>query len=383
MISEIYLESFKCFERLTLPMNSFTLLTGLNGGGKSTILQALLLIQQSLVENPATGKILLSGSIVNLGTIKDVVDKVNGVRKFKLGFTIQATTSTWTFEGDRNDEDGLSIPIVAIDWRSGDKKGQLKHPKISDVFDNSGQWPAQIIKNIKYVPADRISPRETFPLDDLDPQRSLGHQGEKSIGLLYWLQSENIDNDLQHPNESRPTLLHQLEAWINTIFPGVNIDIQRIRNTNKVSLGIRTSNATDFHRPQHVGFGITHVLPIIIGCLVSLPGELIVVENPETHLHPRAQVKIAHFLAVVAASGRQVIVESHSDHILNGVRRAVASQTLGHDAALIHFFRPRDNRENEPQVEFLTLDAKGGIDHWPQGFFDQIDEDLMALSGLK
>ena len=383
MISEIYLESFKCFERLTLPMNSFTLLTGLNGGGKSTILQALLLIQQSLVESPTTGKILLSGPIVSLGTIKDVVDKVNGVRKFKLGFKNDDATSTWTFESDRKDEDGLSIPIVNVDWRSGEKKGSQRHPKIIDTFDPASKWPSQIIKNIKYVPADRISPTETFPLDDLDPQRSLGARGEKSIGLLYWLQSENIDIALQNPGESRPNLLHQSEAWINTIFPGVNIDIQRIRNTNKVSLGIRTSNATDFHRPQHVGFGITHVLPIIIGCLISLPGEMIIIENPETHLHPRAQVKIANFLAAVAASGRQVIVESHSDHILNGIRRSVSSKTIKPTEALIHFFRPRDNKDDEPQVEFLTLDAKGGIDNWPQGFFDQIDEDLMALSGLK
>ena len=85
------------------------------------------------------------------------------------------------------------------------------------------------------------------------------------------------------------------------------------------------------------------------------------------------------FLAEIAASGTQVIVETHSDHVLNGIRRAVKGGILTHEQALIHFFRPRGS--NLDQVVTPTLDAAGNIDVWPEGFFDQFDKDMNHFAG--
>ena len=148
---------------------------------------------------------------------------------------------------------------------------------------------------------------------------------------------------------------------------------------NSVTLGLRTSDATSFHRPVNVGFGLTQVLPIIVAALAAKEGDLLLIENPEVHLHPAGQALMGQFLAEVAAAGVQVLVESHSDHLLNGIRRAVKSEKISPSAVALHFFKPRD--EDGEQVTTPILDSTGNIDHWPAGFFDQLDKDLNYFAG--
>ena len=148
---------------------------------------------------------------------------------------------------------------------------------------------------------------------------------------------------------------------------------------NGVTLGIRTSDATDFHRPQHVGFGLSHVLPILVAALVARVGDMLLIENPEVHLHPAGQALMGRFLAEVAASGVQVILETHSDHVLNGARRAVRDAVVSPADVVLHFFRDR-NLDGD-QVVSPRVDVRGNVDFWPEGFFDQFDKDATALAG--
>ncbi len=148
---------------------------------------------------------------------------------------------------------------------------------------------------------------------------------------------------------------------------------------NAVTLGLRTSEDTDFHRPVNVGFGLTQVLPIVVAALSANRHDILLIENPEVHLHPAGQTLMGQFLAEVASAGVQVIIETHSDHILNGIRRAVRSKSLKSEQAILHFFRPR----NEVQAQVITpqLDETGNIDIWPEGFFDQFDKDMNHFAG--
>jgi predicted ATPase len=166
---------------------------------------------------------------------------------------------------------------------------------------------------------------------------------------------------------------------MRTFFPGCRLDVQPVPQANAVTLGIRTSDDTDFHRPVHVGFGLTQVLPLVVAALAGHPGDLLLIENPEVHLHPAGQALMGHFLAEVAASGVQVVVETHSDHVLNGIRRAVKGGVLPHDRTALHFFRPRNG--DLDQVVSPTLDRDGNIDMWPDGFFDQFDKDMNHFAG--
>ena len=157
------------------------------------------------------------------------------------------------------------------------------------------------------------------------------------------------------------------------------MDVQEALNANAVTLGVYTSADTGFLRPVHCGFGITQILPIIVAALSIPKGDLLLIENPEVHLHPAGQALMGGFLAEVAHSGIQVIVETHSDHILNGIRRAIKSGNIPAEDVALHFFRARV--PDAPQVLTPALDSTGNIDVWPDGFFDQFDKDMDYFAG--
>ena len=160
--------------------------------------------------------------------------------------------------------------------------------------------------------------------------------------------------------------------------------MKQITGTTAATLGIRISEDTGFLRPIHCGFGITQILPIIVAVLAAHSRDdrgkpLLLIENPEVHLHPAGQALIGEFLAEAAHAGVQLIVETHSDHVLNGIRRAVKSGCASADEVAIHFMRERSLHES--QVLSPSLDSSGNIDVWPEGFFDQFDKDLNYFAG--
>ena len=157
------------------------------------------------------------------------------------------------------------------------------------------------------------------------------------------------------------------------------MNLQPVPQTNALTLGIRTSKDTDFHRPVNVGFGLTQVLPIVIAAMSAIKNDILLIENPEVHLHPAGQALMGQFLADVAHAGVQVIVETHSDHILNGIRRSVKAGRLEPSQLAIHFFRPRSSEH--AQVTSPQMNVDGNIDNWPDGFFDQFDKDSSHFAG--
>ena len=198
------------------------------------------------------------------------------------------------------------------------------------------------------------------------------------MSALHWGRDEPVLPDLALAG-SPATRLRQVEARMRTLFPGCGIDLQHVPQTNAVTLGLRTSHDTGFHRPAHTGFGLTQILPIVVGALSEDEGGVMLIENPEVHLHPAGQALMGGFLADVAHAGIQVILETHSDHVLNGVRRAVRRGRLEPEQVAIHFFKPRS--ETGAQVHSPAIDAEGNIDVWPDGFFDQFDKDMNFFAG--
>lgn len=168
---------------------------------------------------------------------------------------------------------------------------------------------------------------------------------------------------------------------MNHFFPGTHFLVQPVERANQVTLSFRTSEASDYYRPQNVGYGLTHVLPIITACLGAQPGDVLLIENPESHLHPAGQSEMGRFLARTAAAGAQVILETHSDHVLNGVRKAVKNEIIAPDAVAFHFFAAREEHTDRARVMSPMIDPAGVLDYWPQGFFDQFDKDTSELLG--
>lgn len=376
MLNQLDLKTFKCFELLRLPLCPLTLLSGTNASGKSTVLQSIVLLHQTMRENEWSTRLALNGSVAKLGTVTDVVDQVNGRDRFEMGLINSDTSCHWSFAGDRRDM-SMQVASVAVRGKITDAPTNLQYLLPSHAEKSAMSLVTQV-RDLTYITAEREGPREIYSLEDEHAFTIVGPEGENAVSVLYRGRDTRIEEELLLEG-SNPTLLHQVGARLATFFPGCAVEVQQVPNANAVTLGVRTSLETGFLRPVHCGFGITQVLPIIVAALSATKGSIFLIENPEVHLHPAGQALMGQFLADVSRSGVQVIVETHSDHILNGVRRSVRSERIPAEGVTIHFFRQRT--PEAVQVLSPTLDSSGSIDFWPQGFFDQFDKDVDYFAG--
>ena len=401
MLTRIDLQHFKCFTSLNLPLRPLTLLSGANASGKSSVLQALVLLHQTMHEHEWSSRLMLNGAAIRLGTVADVVDQVHGRRVYGRRTCEIALLDgneacfRWEFAGEP-DEMSMVVTHVYIDGVDGfdmDVQYSLPlDPPISEPFHyllphrqpppSGVESLTDCLRGLAYLTAERLGPRETYPLEDPQHTSVVGPRGEHAVSVLHSRRDEHVLDGLTIADVP-PTRLRQVEARMNRFFPGCELVVEKISRTNAVTLGIRTLRSTEFHRPIHTGFGLTQVLPIVVAALSTDKGGLLLIENPEVHLHPAGQAAMGEFLAEVAAAGVQVILETHSDHVLNGIRRAVKKGVLAPDDAALHFFRLQqdDEQEGAVLVESPILDRDGNVDMWPEGFFDQFDKDMNYFAG--
>lgn len=379
MLTRIDLRHFKCFELLKLPLAPLTILSGANASGKSSVLQALVLLHQTMQEHEWSTRLMLNGNIIQLGTVADVVDDVHGRNAIEIGLADEERPFHWTFEGERA---AMSMPITRVATPEGslDKEKDLQHLKylLPSAMSEMETLLAERVRDLTYITAERIGPRDVYALKDKQNTPAVGPKGEHAASVLYSGLDDRVLAGLIL-EEATPGKLKQLGARMRTFFPGFDLEIDRVPKANAVTLSLKTSDASGFHRPTHVGFGLTQVFPIVVAALSASKEDILLIENPEVHLHPAGQATMGQFLADAARAGVQIIVETHSDHVLNGVRRAVKSEKLKAEGVVIHFFQSRYDEES--QVISPTLDRTGNIDHWPKGFFDQFDEDTNYFAG--
>lgn len=363
MISSIRLQNFKCFENQSLTFKNITMLSGLNSSGKSSTLQSLLLLRQSYQQDllPDTG-LALNGDLVCIGTAQDAL-----------------------FEGAKDDSIGFEIT-----WKNGiEAKWRFSYNKQVDVLEisSSATEPEVYQSNLfgdkfHYLQAERIGPRTYLEMSEFQVRQhgQLGSQGEYTAYFLSLYRDKEITHKkLQHPAQQSLKLINQVEAWMGEVSPGTRINIKNNSDLDLVSLQY-SYGLSNPYRATNVGFGISYTLPIIVAILSSEPESLILLENPEAHLHPKGQAKMGELLALAASCGVQIVVETHSDHILNGIRLAVHGGKLDPNDVQLHYFQRQEMRgESKTEVISPRMDRNGRIDHWPDGFFDEWDKSLEAL----
>lgn len=366
MISSVRLKNFKPFSNQSLSFKPLTLLSGLNSTGKSSVLQALLLMRQSyqqgLLENQG---LALNGELVSIGTAQDAL--FEGAKEDSISFEIvweNSNQGIWNFDYDRQ-KDVLSI---------------ASKPVTSDIYKSS-----LFNKKFHYLQAERLGPRLFFEMSDFQVQQleQLGVKGEYTAHFLFINENQTIPNrSLEHPQANSRILRDQVEAWMGEVSPGTRLKINAKQDIDLMSLQYYYGDSNPY-RSTNVGFGISYTLPIIVAILSSPPETLILIENPEAHLHPKGQAKMGELLALAASCGVQIIVETHSDHVLNGIRLTVYRSKLEPEKVQLHYFEHR-----KQGTEFITevispkIDRNGRIDKWPEGFFDEWDKSLEALLGM-
>lgn len=368
MIRALRLKNFKCFEDASIPLANLTLLTGLNGMGKSSALQALLVIRQSFQQGllPDTG-LALNGDLIKLGTAKAVL--YEDALEDQIAITLEGAPPETQME-------------MILDYdENADFMRSHCHGNPTQMFRES-----LFTDDFQYLHAERIGPRVTFPVSEhlAVTHRQLGPHGEFTSHFLEMFGKKlKVIPSIKHENQPEDTLILQTTAWLGEISPGVSVHLNKHMNMDVVNLeysfttSVGRSNA---YRASSVGFGITYTLPILVAILAAKPGALLILENPEAHLHPRGQVRIGALIARAAHAGVQLIVETHSDHILNGIRVAVRQQKCDHKKVAIHYFSRSDTQgRTKSDFESPTIDHNGRIDPWPEGFFDEWEKSLENL----
>jgi predicted ATPase len=389
VIRQLDLRHFKCFERLKLPLRPLTVLSGTNAAGKSTVVQPLVLLHQTMLDHEWSRRLALNGRAARLGTVSDVVDRVHGRGGFDVEMEhSEGTRIVWRFGGERSDM-SMHIDRVVVDWEEGglhadggDLGVRFRYLLPDGDIPAGARQLTDQLRSLIYLGAERIGPRDTYPLRDTALTGEVGPTGERIPGFLYAGADERVLPDLALQGIPG-TRRRQVEGHMRRFFPGCRVEVEKVPGASAVMLRLGTSAATELHTPHHTGFGLTQVLAIVVVALSLAEGGLLIVENPEVHLHPGGQALMGGFLSQVAAAGVQVIIETHSDHVLNGVRRAVKTDLLSSEAVSLHFFRPRgtDGREGAAQVESPVMDEDGRLDSWPDGFFDQFEKDSSFFAG--
>lgn len=389
MIDRIYLKNLKCFNELSLTLAPLTLLTGFNAAGKSTTMQGLLLLAQALRQGTRGSKLPLNGPLVRLGSPGDVLGQLGGSR-LNLGIGASNTDVTWTLSAGE-DRSGHTLSLEKVRWTSDSRSGECSldstlHTGLLAPHDAPGAINSLItsLADTVFVSAVRAGTMDVFPSPDTPTPlwADVGVTGEYGA----WWFAEELDEDVselrRHPSETAPSLRRQFNAWAGELFPGAEANAQRIPGTNLVRLELRSHETDAWRRPANIGYGITYAFPILVAGLLAKPGQVLVIDSPEAHLHPMGQSRMGFFLANLARSGVQIIVETHSDHVLNGIRLAVRDQTLPPQNAAVYFFnRPPRTSEDPAHVVAVRIDSTGNLSEWPGGFFDQSEKDLAALAG--
>ncbi|MFK0015472.1 DUF3696 domain-containing protein [Streptomyces sp. NPDC091027] len=396
MLDRLALANFKAFQHAELPLGPLTLLTGLNSSGKSSVLQALALLHQSYtagdldhagelalesaegrLEAPHENGFLLNGELVGLGTGQDVLHEDFAGDEPEITLAVGEGPSRYAWTVGYEPEQNL-LPLTSVDLPLT-TEGYGSRPN-----GDAAVFPRYFTAGFQYLHADRISPAEFYPRDHhaVVGRGFLGVRGEHTVNFLrHHARDEVAEGPLRHPRAASALLMDQAAAWMGELCPGVDIEAAAIEGTDQVQLSYGFTGALGAsrrRRPTNVGFGLTYALPIVVACLTARPGSLILLENPEAHLHPQGQTRMAALTAAAAAQGAQLIVETHSDHVINGVRLAVKQRRLAPDQVVLHYFRG-----DGTGVGFVTprVDEDGLLDQWPEGFFDELENTLDQLLG--
>lgn len=370
MIKQFNISNFKAFRNQLLSLSPLTLLTGLNGSGKSTVLQALLVLRQSFDQGLLQqNRLALDGGLLRLGTFQDAL--FEGANEDRIGFELTSWIAKKSFFHQWN-----------FVFASKDDRVSKETPHWSP----SSIEPLGIFgPGLRFLSAERIGPRLTHGMADNDlASVGLGVQGEWVAQYLAAGESQPISVlQCQHPGAVANRLLNQVEAWMGEFSPGLRIEVQADPTRDSVSLRYKFEarrGISNSFRATNVGFGISYTLPVVVAVLASRPGDVILLEAPEAHLHPRGQSKLGQLLARAASGGVQVIAETHSDHVMNGVRVAVHEGLISPDEASFLYFRWDPKAEDgTPTVRTVLMDRHGRVEDWPEGFFDEMDRSLETL----
>jgi len=428
MLSKLQFKNFKCFEDTgEMVIRPFTVLVGPNSSGKSSIMHFLLALRQTVESTDIRTAFAPNNGWVRLGSYPDFIFRHQWQRKLELmlEFTERVPSPIlsskqpgklslkvrWLYnkkttqiqlgesESVYNDgeftqqvvrkargyeailkgaaEDGKewrheALPVHFYDFAARIKRGEKpsdfrqevpRHPMVFVV----GEIVASELRQLFYLGPLREFPQRSYVISGQAPS-DVGVRGERSAEVL-WLAGRT--------KKQRHQMLETIKRWVKEFGIAKDVRLQRLGKSSQYQV-LFVDAATDLLvNIADVGFGASQLLPIIVQGFYAPSGSTLLIEQPEIHLHPKAQATLGDLLMeIVSVGDRQIMVETHSEHLLARIQRRVGEQKFSHEQVAIYYFEPTPNGT---KIHRLELDEYGQlVEPIPEGFFEEGLEEALA-----
>ena len=408
MITELSVQNFKSWKNTgKLQIAPLTGFFGANSSGKTSILQTLLMLKQTVERPPDWDGVIDFGddnSLVNLGSFDDLIhqhkrDIPLGISlswKFseKLSLSDVDKVDTLSFELSVFDNEN-SVPGVSFNYRIGEKNFTVEwdgqdvrlisvpvklnyhdeslfrcygirsaHYHNQEIFSSVQTRFENLFRNIRYLGPLREYPRRHYAWQGKHSP-GVGQHGEDMVTALFSGRIQFRDTEEQIPR------------WLQRLDLIDSYRLNPVLNTERdYEFLVRKYKGGPEVRLTDVGFGVSQVLPVLVLCYYVPEGSILILEQPEAHLHPKVQSELADLLIeVVKNRGLQIILESHSEHLLIRLMRRIAEEQISAADTAFYFC---EMNEGVSEIERLNVDDYGNITNWPQNFFGDEMGDLAA-----
>lgn len=400
-VTQITVGGFKSIaSSQSLEIRPLTILAGANSSGKTSFLQPLLLLKQTLDAPYDPGPLLLDGPNVKFTSGEQLLPRVSGrdpveLAPFQVGIAVGPDHGIKVifsyrkekgFRVERNESSGGRILKADMEpkdirrdffldpnYAPNDQltvvedrcflrvEGRGRDSTAASAY-SPGYGLVGQIRGLIHLPALRGRKERTYPTAGLVGTTFSGTFDNYVASVLDRWQAED---------EAERERLARLNAQLESIGLTRGVQAKRI-NEAQIELHVDRLPATskssaDFVSIADVGFGVPSALPVVVALVAAQPGQVVYIEQPELHLHPRAQVKLAEVLADAAKRGVRVIAETHSSLLLRGIQTLVARGELEPGLVKLHWFT-RSESDGATQIGSADLDENGAFGEWPMDF---------------
>jgi hypothetical protein len=412
-ITSITVAGFKSIgSEQSIEVRPLTLLAGANSSGKSSMMQPLLLLKQTLEASYDPGPLLLNGPNIRFTTVDQMLFHAAGVKELdefvvriglegdeyaellfrrEAGKRLELFRCTFKHPSAAPLVLAPDMPVEAILSLSPLRHSPLGNvglPKdaklqarlvrdrcffrpVIEIWDESRELSSlslgavdvygKLLQDVIHVPGLRGNPERAYPLTATGPEFPGTFERYTAGVVAQWSVSstaklEELGGDLKALGLTWKVEAKELDDT------RVELRVGRLRRPQQ-------GGARDLVNIADVGFGVSQTLPVLVALLVAQPGQILYIEQPEIHLHPRAQIGMASVIAKAAKRGVHVVVETHSSLLLLGVQSQVAEGKLPSDLVKLHWFT-RDEKNGATTVSSADLDEAGRFGDWPADFDD-------------
>jgi len=385
MINKIVAKNFKSFRDISLELRPLTVLCGTNGSGKSSVMQLLLLLRENARSGIGYVKARLNTELVNLGNQKDVLYRWADRGK-QCAVEVSTQSERYAAYADMADSSAEYDYILLHSTADGNQ--------------NLAEW---LNEGVRYLSADRLPPHTHHKFSKYEINvRNVGRNGENAVAMLFDLGDQEVPRALCHEalceDNVDATLKGQVNAWLKDVSLGVSISAERVGDQVNLQVKYGEGPVGKGFRPENVGFGISYVLPVLVMILTAKKGECLLIENPGAHLHPQGQAQLGRLIAQATAYGIQIVIETHSDHVVNGIRVGCKKRADAHPdecqaedgvsycgGAIINFFeRITDGKDvlaaQYTKITPIRIEADGELECYPLGFLDEWSHQMGELA---